>query len=199
MANYFTLTTRETCLFTNHLLFCFNFPLFILSIASFIEISLLWSSSHGFLCIAFVMVSVFSLLSSFVGFYSYHTYSCFLTHFFLALASFVGQILSVFALFFREKETLSMLNSACDPKNAKVFVRLECGILMAMCILQFVVLMINCAVCCSWVKDNEDLEAKLEAMKIKMSRKIAEDREKKIYDEITRKYWREYPDEVGED
>lgn len=66
-----------------------------------------------------------------------------------------------------------MLKSARDPKEAKLLVRLECGALMAMCMLQLVVLLLSCAVHSCWVKDYEELEAEKEASARKRSRRIA--------------------------
>lgn len=73
-----------------------------------------------------------------------------------------------------------MLKSTRDPKEAKVLVRLECGALMAMCMLQFVVLMLSCAVHSCWVKDYEELEAEKEVIARKRSRKIAKVQEESM-------------------
>lgn len=66
-----------------------------------------------------------------------------------------------------------MLKSPRDPKEAKLLVRLECGALMAMCMLQLAVLILSCAVYSCWVKEYENLEAQREATAKKRSRKIA--------------------------
>ncbi|QHO22081.1 uncharacterized protein DS421_11g352070 [Arachis hypogaea] len=129
---------------------------------------------------AFFMVSGISILSSLVGFYSQLTYLCFLTHISLVLASLVGQILTILALFTREKASLSLLKSPRDPKEAKFLVRMECGALMAMCMLQVVVLVLSCAVHSCWVKDYEELEAEKEAMARKRSRKMAKVQEESM-------------------
>ncbi|EEF46281.1 conserved hypothetical protein [Ricinus communis] len=66
-----------------------------------------------------------------------------------------------------------MLKSPIDPKEAKLLVRLECGILMAMLIMQVVVLALSCTVHSCWVREYEELEAEREATAKKRSRKIA--------------------------
>jgi len=126
------------------------------------------------------MVSGISLLSSFVGFYSQLTHFCFLTHISLLLASLIGQVLSILALFTKEKASMSLLKSPRDPKEAKLLVRLECGALMAMCMLQCVVLILSCAVQSCWVKNYEELNAEREASARKRSRRIAEVQEESM-------------------
>ncbi|XP_019463002.1 PREDICTED: uncharacterized protein LOC109361930 [Lupinus angustifolius] len=123
--------------------------------------------------VAFLTVSIISLISSFVGFYSQLTQCCFLTHISLILASLIGQVLSILALFTKEKTSLSMLKSPRDPKEAKLLVRLECGAFMGMCMLQLMVLTLSCAVHSCWVKEYEDLEAQREVTAKKRSRRIA--------------------------
>ncbi|XP_027333763.1 uncharacterized protein LOC113848448 [Abrus precatorius] len=164
---------RRACSFTSLLLSCLNFALFILSAASFAPTILLKMPPTSF-GMAFLMVSGFSLLSSFVGFYSQLTYFCFLTHISLLLASLIGQVLSILALFTKEKASISLLKSPRDPKEAKFLVKLECGAFMAMCMLQLVVLILSCTVHSCWVKDYEELEAEKEASARKRSRRIAE-------------------------
>ncbi|XP_050921134.1 uncharacterized protein LOC127138679 [Lathyrus oleraceus] len=163
---------RKPCSFTILILCSLNFTLFLLSAASFAPTILLKMPPTSF-GLAFLMVSTISLFSSFVGFYSHLTHLCFLTHISLTLASFVGQILTIFALFTKEKASLKMLNSSRDPKEAKLLVRLECGALMAMCLLQFVVLVLSCLVHSCVVKSYEELEAEKEAIARKRSRRIA--------------------------
>ncbi|KAK9210017.1 hypothetical protein WN944_002386 [Citrus x changshan-huyou] len=130
--------------------------------------------------LAFLMVSCISLLSSFVGFYSQLTHFCFITHVSLLLSSLMGQLLSTLALFTREKSSLSMLKSERDPKEAKVLVRLECGILMAMFLMQLLVLILSCVIHSCWVRDYEEIEAEREAMAKKRSRKIAQVQEESM-------------------
>jgi hypothetical protein len=120
------------------------------------------------------------MLSSFVGFYSQLTHFCFVTHVSLLLASVIGQLLSILALFTEEKSSLSLLKSTRDPKEAKLLVRLECGILMAMFLVQLVVLVLSCAVHSCWVREYEGLEAEREATARKRSRRIAKVQEESM-------------------
>ncbi|KAI4335214.1 hypothetical protein L6164_013882 [Bauhinia variegata] len=163
---------RNTCSFTSLLLSCLNFALFIISAASFVPTILLRMPPTSF-GMAFLMVSGISVLSSFVGFYSQLTHLCFIIHISLLLASLIGQVLTILALFTKERVSLSLLKSPRDPKEAKLLVRLECGALMAMFMLQLVVLILSCAVHSCWVKDYEELEAEREATWKKRSRRIA--------------------------
>ncbi|KAL5182810.1 hypothetical protein HKD37_17G046849 [Glycine soja] len=170
---------RRACSFTNLLLSCLNFSLFILSASSFAPTILLKMPPTSF-GMALLMVSGISLLSSFVGFYSQLTHFCYLTHISLLLASLIGQVLTILALFTKEKASMSLLKSPRDPKEAKLLVRLECGALMAMFMLQCVVLMLGCAVHSFWVKDYEELEAEKAASARKRSRRIAEVQEESM-------------------
>ncbi|XP_061361610.1 uncharacterized protein LOC133305408 [Gastrolobium bilobum] len=163
---------RSACSFTSLLLCCLNFTLFILSASSFAPTVLLKMPPTSF-GMALLLVSGISLLSSFVGFYSQLTYFCFLTHISLVLASLIGQVLSILTLFTKEKASLSLLKSPRDPKEAKLLLRLECGALMAMCMLQLLVLILSCSVHSCWVKDYEELEAEKEATTRKRSIRIA--------------------------
>ncbi|KAG4942423.1 hypothetical protein JHK85_047069 [Glycine max] len=170
---------RRACSFTNLLLSCLNFSLFILSASSFAPTILLKMPPTSF-GMALLMVSGISLLSSFVGFYSQLTHFCYLTHISLLLASLIGQVLTILALFTKEKASMSLLKSPRDPKEAKLLVRLECGALIAMFMLQCVVLMLGCAVHSFWVKDYEELEAEKAASARKRSRRIAEVQEESM-------------------
>ncbi|KAH7519295.1 hypothetical protein FEM48_Zijuj08G0020800 [Ziziphus jujuba var. spinosa] len=163
---------RNSCSFPNLVLSCLNFTLFILSSASVPPVVLLRMppTSMG---MAFLMVSCISLLSSFIGFYSQFTHICFITHVSLLLASLIGQLLSILALFTKESSTLLLIKSTRDPKEAKLLVRLECGILMAMFLLQVVVLVLSCSVQHCWVKEYEGLEAEREATLKRRSRRIS--------------------------
>ncbi|KAK4854655.1 hypothetical protein QYF36_027298 [Acer negundo] len=163
---------RSSCSFPNLVLSCLNFTLFILSAASLAPIILLKMPPTSF-GLAFFIVSCISLLSSFVGFYSQLTHFCFITHVSLLLASLIGQLLSILALFTKEKSSLSMLKSPRDPKEAKVLVRLECGILMAMLLIQLMVLVLSCVIFSCWLKDYEEIEAEKEMLAKKRSRRIA--------------------------
>nr|GMD57231.1 uncharacterized protein LOC105637961 [Ipomoea batatas] len=158
---------RNSCSFPNLLLSFLNFILFILSSASVIPIILLRNppTSLGF---AFLLVSAISLLSSFIAFYSHLTRFCFITYVSLLLASVLAQILAVLALFTQEKPSLAMLKSPRDAREAKLLIRLECGAMMAMLVLQLVVSAATCLVHSCWVRDYEDLEAR------KRSRRIAQ-------------------------
>lgn len=73
-----------------------------------------------------------------------------------------------------------MLKSARDPKEAKVLVRLECGIFMAMFVMQLAVVVLTCAVHSCWVREYEDIEAEKEAMARKRSRRIARVQEESV-------------------
>ncbi|KAI4344602.1 hypothetical protein L6164_011809 [Bauhinia variegata] len=170
---------RNTCSFTTLLLFCLNFTLFILSAASFVPTILLRMPPTSF-GMAFLMVSGISILSSFVGFYSQLTHLCSIIHISLLLASLIGQLLTILALFTKEKASLSMLKSPRDPIVAKLLARVECGVLMSVFMLQFVVLILRCAVLSCWVKEYKELEAEREAISNKRSRRIAKVQEESI-------------------
>ncbi|XP_050218600.1 uncharacterized protein LOC126669231 [Mercurialis annua] len=163
---------KNSCSFPLLLLSCLNFTLCILSLASIAPVILLKTppTSLGF---ALLTVSCISLLSSFIGFYSQCNQFFFMTHISLLFASLVGQVLSILALFTRESSSLSMLKSPRDPREAKVLVRLECGILMAMLIMQLVVLAMSCIVHSCWVREYAGLEIEREATAKKRSRRIA--------------------------
>lgn len=66
-----------------------------------------------------------------------------------------------------------MLKSPRDPREAKVLVRLECGVLMAMFVMQLGVLLLSCVVQSCWVREYEGLEAEREATARKRRQKIA--------------------------
>lgn len=66
-----------------------------------------------------------------------------------------------------------MLKSPRDMKEAKLLVRLECGILMAMFVMQLGVLILTCIIHSCWVREYEGLEAEREAATRKRSRRIA--------------------------
>ncbi|KAL3535524.1 hypothetical protein ACH5RR_003985 [Cinchona calisaya] len=170
---------RSSCSFPNVLLSFLNFILFILSLASLAPIIFLKMppSSLGW---AFLMVSCISLFSSFIGFYSQLTHFCFITHVSLLLASSIGQILAILALFTKEKSSISTLKSPRDPKEAKLLVRLECGVLMAMFVMQLGVLILTCAVHSCWIREYEGLEADKEAMDRKRSMRIAKVQEESM-------------------
>ncbi|KAK3040356.1 hypothetical protein RJ639_026761 [Escallonia herrerae] len=122
---------------------------------------------------ALLMVSAISLISSFVGFYSQLMHCCFLTHVSLLLASSIGQLLAILSLFTKEKSSLSMLKSPRDAREAKLLVRLECGVLMAMFVMQLGVLALTCAVHSCWVREYEGIEAEMEKTARRRSRRIA--------------------------
>lgn len=167
---------RSSCSFPNLLLTFLNVILFVLSVTSLVPTILLRMppTSMG---MAFLMISGISLLSSVVGFYSQ---LCFITHISLLFASLIGQILGILALFTKERSSLSLLKSPRDPKEAKLLVRLECGVLMAMLMMQMVVLMLSCVVQSCWVREYEGLEAEREAMTKKRGRRIAKVQEESM-------------------
>ncbi|CAI9100715.1 OLC1v1037874C1 [Oldenlandia corymbosa var. corymbosa] len=170
---------RSSCSFPNVLLSFLNFVLFLLSVSSLAPIVFLKlpPTSLGW---ALIMVSTISIFSSFIGFYSQLTHFCFITHVSLLLASSIGQILAIFALFTREKSSISALKSPRDPRESKLMVRMECGILMAMFVMQLAVLMLTCAVHSCWVREYEGLEAEREAMDRKRSMRIAKVQEESM-------------------
>ncbi|XP_065850381.1 uncharacterized protein [Euphorbia lathyris] len=163
---------RSSCSFPNLLLSCLNFTLFILSSASLAPIILLKTPPTS-LALAFLIVSSISLLSSFTGCYSQLTHFCFITHISLVFASLIGQVLSILTLFTREKASLSMFKSPRDPKEAKLLVRLECGILMAMLMMQVLGLALSCILHNCWVRDYEGVEVEKEKRAKKRSKRIA--------------------------
>lgn len=73
-----------------------------------------------------------------------------------------------------------MLKSSRDPKEAKVLVRFECGILMGMFMIQLVVLVLSCVVENCWVIEYEGLEAEKEVMAKKRSKRIARVQEESV-------------------
>ncbi|KAI3724785.1 hypothetical protein L1987_64550 [Smallanthus sonchifolius] len=129
---------------------CLNFTLFILSLISLAPTIIInpTPTSMGW---ALIIVSSISLLSSFIGFYSRF---CFVTHVTLLIASLAAQLLAIFALFTKENSTLLMMKSGRDPREVMVLGRLECGVLMAMFMLQ--VCVSGCAKWC-WVRDYKTL------------------------------------------
>lgn len=73
-----------------------------------------------------------------------------------------------------------MIKSPRDPREAKLLVRLECGVLMAMFLVDLVVLVLNCAVHSCWMREYEGLEAEREATARKRNRRIARVQEEAI-------------------
>ncbi|XAR67193.1 Peptide alpha-N-acetyltransferase [Bertholletia excelsa] len=174
---------RNSSSFPNILLSCLNFLLFLLSATSLAPIIVLKMppTSLGW---AFLMISSMSLFSSFIGFYSQLTQFCFITHISLLIVSSIGQLLGILALFTKEKPSLSLLKSPRDPREAKVLVRLECGILMAMFVMQVGVLVMTCAVHSCWVREYKGLEMEREAMARKRSRRIARAEEESMVNAV---------------
>ncbi|KAK9099506.1 hypothetical protein Syun_026551 [Stephania yunnanensis] len=119
------------------------------------------------------MVSTLSTLSSLVGFYSQLTHFCFITHVSLVLASAIGQVLGILALFTKENSALALIKSPRDPKEAKLLIRLECGALMCMLMMQVAILVLTCTVQSCLVREYEGLDAEREATAKKRSRKMA--------------------------
>lgn len=148
---------RAACSFGSLLLTFLNFTLFLLAAASVAPIVALRSPPAP-LGVAFLMLSSLSLLSAFVGFYAQLTHFCFVFHVSLLLASSAGQLLGVLALFTREETSLSMLRSPRDPREAKLLVRVECVVLVAMLVSELGVLILSCAVHSCRVKEYKGLE-----------------------------------------
>ncbi|KAI9122998.1 hypothetical protein K1719_005887 [Acacia pycnantha] len=115
---------RNTCSFTGLLLSCLNFTLFILSVSSFAPTILLRTPPTSF-GMAFLLVSAISLFSSFIGFYSQLTHFCFITHISLLLASLISLILSILALFTKEKIVVLVLSCAAHSCRVKEYQELE--------------------------------------------------------------------------
>lgn len=92
----------------------------------------------------------------------------------LLLASLAGQVLAILALFTKEEASLSMFRSSRDPREAKLLVRLECGTLMAMVLVQVVVLVLTWMVQGCWLREYEELEAEREATERKRRAKTEE-------------------------
>lgn len=164
---------RSSFSFPNLLLSCLNLTLFILSAAS-IAPTLLLRTPPTSLGAAILLVSLSTLAAAFVGFYSYLAGCCFLTHIALLLASLLGQVLVVLALFLRERSSLSMLKSPRDLREAKLLVRAECGVMMAMLLVEVVVLVISCCVQVCWVREYESMEAEREMAARRRSRRVAQ-------------------------
>ncbi|CAO2823163.1 unnamed protein product [Amaranthus hypochondriacus] len=164
----------STFSFPNLILSCLNLILFTLSCTSLLPILLLKTppTSLGY---ALLISSFVSILSSFIGFYSHLTHFCFLTHVSFLFASLATQVLSFLTLFLREKTSLSMLDSSRDPREAKVLVRSECGILIVMFCLQVVVLVLSCGIHRCWVREYERWEEEREKMERKRSIRIDEE------------------------
>ncbi|KAK9131383.1 hypothetical protein Sjap_011870 [Stephania japonica] len=163
---------RSAYSFSSLLLSFLNFILFIISSASFAPTFLLKNppTSLGW---ALYMVSSLSTLSSLVGFYSQLTHFCLITHVSLVLASAIGQVLGILALFTKENSALTFIKSPRDPKEAKLLIRLESGALMCMFMMQVAILVLTCTVQSCWVKEYEGLEEEREATSKKRSQKMA--------------------------
>ncbi|KAM1726108.1 hypothetical protein ACFX12_016921 [Malus domestica] len=73
---------------------------------------------------------------------------------------------------------MSLIKLPRDPREAKLLVRLECGVLMTMLMMQ--VLVMSRVLHCCWVREYEGLEAKNEAMTKKMSRRVAKVQEESM-------------------
>ncbi|KAL3642890.1 hypothetical protein CASFOL_013705 [Castilleja foliolosa] len=157
--------SSSSCSFLNLLISFLNFILFILSATSLAPTILLKMppTSLGW---AFIITSTISLFSSFIGFFPRLARLCHVTHISLLLASAVAQLLGVLALFAKEKSSLVMFGSTRDPREAKVLVRLECGVLMAMFVMQLGVLILCCAAHSCGVRECEGVEAEKRMQRI---------------------------------
>ncbi|XP_039023828.1 uncharacterized protein LOC120156599 [Hibiscus syriacus] len=78
----------------------------------------------------------------------------------------------ILSLFTQDKSSISMLKTPLDVKEAKPLVRVECGVLMAMLVMQLLVLALSCAVHHCWVREYEGLEAERESTAKKQSRRL---------------------------
>ncbi|KAG9157423.1 hypothetical protein Leryth_010270 [Lithospermum erythrorhizon] len=169
----------SSCSFLNVTISFLNFIIFILAATSIAPTILLKMppTSFGW---AFIMVSSISIFSSFVGFYSHLTHFCLTTHVFLLLTSSFGQLIAIFGLFFKENSSLSKFKTTIGIREAKLLVRLECGVLMVMFAMQLVMLLLTCASNCCPVKEYDNLEAEKEAIARKRSKKIAKVQEESM-------------------
>ncbi|CAH8267259.1 unnamed protein product [Arabidopsis lyrata] len=152
---------RLLCLFQNILVSCLNFTLLLLSLCSFVPIILLRNPPTS-LGLAFIAVSLVSLISSFGGASSHQSRACFIVRITLHVSSLTGQLMAVLMLFSREKQSLALLISPRDPREAKALVRIECGVFMAMIPLQMMVLVLACVLHCYWVREFQGLEVESE-------------------------------------
>ncbi|KAM2852002.1 hypothetical protein PS2_028043 [Malus domestica] len=75
---------------------------------------------------------------------------------------------------------MSLIKSPRDPREAKLLVRLEYGVLMAMLLMQVLVLVMSLVVHCCWVREYEGLEAEKEAMMKKRSWRVAKVQEESM-------------------
>ncbi|KAL5697513.1 hypothetical protein ACHQM5_028646 [Ranunculus cassubicifolius] len=195
------LRSSSSCSFPSLLLSFLNLILFILCSSSLALLFLLKNppTSFGW---ALYMISGVSLFSSIIGFWSHLTRLCFITHISLGIASVTGQILAILALFTREDSCLRSINSTRDPKEAKVLIRMECGALMGMVMMQLSVLLLSLILHCCWVREYQGLENVKEEYAKKRSRnmarvqeesmvnaaKIAEVRAKELDEKMKNKY-----------
>ncbi|CAA0384305.1 unnamed protein product [Arabidopsis thaliana] len=164
---------RKLCLFQNILVSCLNFTLLLLSLCSFVPIILLRNPPTS-LGLAFLAVSLVSLISSFGSASSHQSRSCFIARITLHVSSLTGQFIAVLMLFSREKQSLSLLISTRDPREAKALVRVECGVFVAMIPLQIMVLVLACLLHCYWVREFEGLDVESEdSFRRKCNRRVS--------------------------
>ncbi|RAL37086.1 hypothetical protein DM860_004008 [Cuscuta australis] len=154
----------RSCSFAVLLISFLNFILFVLSAASIAPIFLIKNPPTSSLAYAFLVVSSISLLSSLAGFCSQF---CPRAHTPIILASSLGQLLAVLTLLAGEGQALGTLKSQRDPREAKVLVRLECAVMVAMFVAEVAVLVLSCAVerCCMARERDEGGTAAAEAAK----------------------------------
>ncbi|XP_072977813.1 uncharacterized protein [Typha angustifolia] len=168
-----TVKLRSSSSVPNLLLSSLNLFLFFLSSASFVPIFLFRSSPTSFGWALFV-VSVTTLLSSLVGFYSLLTHFCFITHVSLLLASSVGQVLGFLSLFLQHEATLRLLGSVRRSQREQwVLLTLEEVLLLGMLLVQSIVLISTCVVQKWWAREYEEVEAEREMAAKKRSRRMA--------------------------
>lgn len=173
---------RSSFSFPTLILSCLNFTVFIIAAVS-VAPTLLLITPPASLGAALLCVSFATLGTAFVGFYSHITRCCFLTYISLMFASLLCQALAVIALFSKERWSLSMLKPRRDPREAKLLVRAECGVLMAMLVVQVAVLAAVCCVQVCWVREYHDqrVEADREASTArKRSRRVARVQEEAV-------------------
>ncbi|XP_072988385.1 uncharacterized protein [Typha latifolia] len=168
-----TIKLRSSSSVPNLLLSSLNLFLLFLSSASFVPIFLFRSSPTSFGWALFI-VSVTTLLSSLVGFYSLLTHFCFITHVSLLLASSVGQVLGFLSLFLQHEATLRLLGSVRRSQREQwVLLTLEEVLLLGMLLVQSIVLISTCVVQKWWAREYEEVEAEREMAAKKRSRRMA--------------------------
>ncbi|KAJ1687305.1 hypothetical protein LUZ63_018695 [Rhynchospora breviuscula] len=154
------------------LLASLNLILLFLASTSLVPIVVLKSPPTSFGWALFT-VSVTTLISSLVGFYSQLTHFCFITHTSLVLTSLVGQILSALSLFLKHESTRNLLGSQRDRKEQWVLMFLLELTFAGMFLVQSVVLVFGCIVEKKWAREYKEIEAQRDEAARKRNRRKA--------------------------